>query len=141
MKLPAKKSEIYIRVSTRHLIHRLDPKAFGQAHKKMLTIEITLLCLTLAAVQGQKVIYESCPNSFTTPEPAQGPQYDCLPREVLIELDLPREYHHVSPDHVSVKRCGGSCHFDRYVENHSFKVRKHFAVVYFTLTFVSPAQN
>ena len=64
-------------------------------------------------ILGKKMNFEMCTNSLPRPGPTQGPEYDCLPRDVLVKLDLPLGYSHVAPDHVTVKRCGGSCHFDR----------------------------
>ena len=70
-----------------------------------------------SSVLGQKMTYETCANSLPRPGPTQGPEYDCLPRDGLVKLDLKMGYSHVAPDHVTVKRCGGSCYFDRYVNS------------------------
>ena len=35
----------------------------------------------------------------------------CEPRETVVQLDLPNDtYVHVAPSHVTVQRCGASCH-------------------------------
>ena len=73
----------------------------------------TLMTTANSEILGKKMNYEMCTNSLPRPGPTQGPEYDCLPRDVLVKLDLPLQYSHVAPDHVTVKRCGGSCHFDR----------------------------
>ena len=64
-------------------------------------------------VKGQRIKYETCENTFLRPKPTPDPEHNCMPREMLVKLDLPDDYFHVAPDHVTVKRCGGSCHFDR----------------------------
>ena len=43
-----------------------------------------------------------------------GETLECIPREVLVKLDLPNNtYMNIAPDHVKVLRCGGSCPLDR----------------------------
>ena len=81
--------------------------------KRLSVIILVFFFVTKSLVIGQKMNYEMCANSLPRPGPTQGPEYDCLPRDVLVKLDLPAGSSHVAPDHVTVKRCGGSCHFDR----------------------------
>ena len=81
-----------------------------------------LLFFTAAIIETTKatsetVRFERCDNSgfFRRPQ-RRNPDLDCgEPRNVLVKLDGPEteEFVHFEPDHVEVKRCGGSCPYDR----------------------------
>jgi hypothetical protein len=64
------------------------------------------------SIQTQ-MTYEAC--SSDEDRPGIGLlAVNCEPREVLVKLNLPNNsYLHLSPDYATVKRCGGSCQFDR----------------------------
>ena len=73
----------------------------------------TLLWILIALFKPsyqESISYGACLNDGSVP----APTLPCEPRDVVIQLDLPNNsYFHVAPDHVTVKRCIGSCNFDR----------------------------
>ena len=72
-------------------------------------LNLIIFSLALASIfktSHQQMTYGLCSNDGSNPEQTLG----CEPRDMLIKLDLPNNsYFHVSPEHVTVQRCGGSC--------------------------------
>ena len=109
-----KTSPAFIHSSVKPQRARMSLISVQNLFPKRLSVTILVFFFVIKSlVIGQKMNYEMCANSLPRPGPTQGPEYDCLPRDVLVKLDLPAGSSHVAPDHVTVKRCGGSCHFDR----------------------------
>ena len=75
----------------------------------MLYLNLIIFSLALAFIfktSHQQMTYGACLNDGSNPDQTLG----CEPRDMLIKLDLPNNsYFHVSPEHVTVQRCGGSC--------------------------------
>ena len=83
-------------------------------HFKIAAMTSTTLLWILVALfkpsYQESISYGACLNDGSVP----APTLPCEPRDVVIQLDLPNNsYFHVAPDHVTVKRCIGSCNFDR----------------------------
>lgn len=75
----------------------------------VLALVIIISSSSLLSVSSQ-MTYAKCIDEGVTPEPTE----ECRVRETLVKLDLPNSsYYHIVPDHVTVQRCGGSCHFER----------------------------
>jgi len=98
----------------------------------MLYLNLIIFSLVLAFIfktSHQQMTYGACLNDGSNPDQTLG----CEPRDMLIKLDLPNNsYFHVSPEHVTVQRCGGSCNL---VERHkscipsaSGKIQKNIPV-------------
>jgi hypothetical protein len=73
---------------------------------------ILIIAAIISISTSTQMTYETCSNDEN--RPGIGPTVDCEPREILVKLNLPNNsYLHMSPDYAIVKRCGGSCQFDR----------------------------
>ena len=54
--------------------------------------------------------FESCTASMQEAAHSNLQMWQCEPRDEIVELELPNAtYFHMIPDHVRVKRCGGTC--------------------------------
>ena len=69
-----------------------------------------ILIILIHKCTSEATKYGTCYNGNILPGPTKRPELDCMPREQLVKLNLPNQsYAYVTPDHVFVSRCGGSC--------------------------------
>ena len=76
------------------------------------TFEIALLISAIAGAINAQSVFENLERCTGQQQSRILPTLlECQPRDEVVHLDLPNEtFVHVVPNHVTVKRCGGSSH-------------------------------
>lgn len=83
---------------------------------KFLT-NFVLMILQISPLQAQGSImvesygvFESCTAAMEEAAHSSLEMWGCEPRDQIVNLDLPNAtFFHMLPNHVRVKRCGGTC--------------------------------
>ena len=70
---------------------------------------ITVMCI-VSIRPGESVVQEPGACRSDQQRGILSSVLGCAPRDEIVHMDLPNEtFVHVVPNHVTVKRCGGSC--------------------------------